>query len=326
MKKGYTMHPFFFFFFQFGLMQSTFAQKVPLVAVTYDFNPVSRLGDHLICYLHAKWISYKYNIPLLYKPFPHSDKFLLDDLECRYFFNEREQQISVVEVYGRFQKKNFLKALRKDIVFTVPYFPESYGEREAYRNNKGFHWPNFAVDWKDEKFRGLVTEMLKPKKPLKLLDFPNDKLSVAIHVRTGGGFDHEDLGEDILFTGKLPPKKFYLDALEALQKLLPDQELYFYIFTDDSHPEKLASWIEDHLKNLRTAPFTVGYRILENKHDLNILEDMFSMLQFDCLIRPESNFSIIPSLLKDYKILIHPLKWYKRKNDTPLVKLNIVSN
>lgn len=324
MKKGYLLHPFFFFFFQFSPLQSACAQEVPYVAVTYDFDKAARLGDNLICYLHAKWISYKYNIPLLYKPFPHSDEFLFDDLECRYFFDQRVREIPVVRGYDRFQK--FRKVLKRDIVFTVPYFPESFGEREVYKKNNGIHFPCFAVDWKEEKFRGLVTEMLKPKKPLKLLDFPNDKLSVAIHVRTGGGFDREGLGEDILFTGKLPPKKFYLDALEALQKLLPDQELYFYIFTDDSHPEKLASWIEDHLKNLRTAPFTVGYRILENKHDLNILEDMFSMLQFDCLIRPESNFSIIPSLLKDYKILIHPLEWYKRKNDHPLVTLKIVSN
>jgi hypothetical protein len=36
------------------------------------------------------------------------------------------------------------------------------------------------------------------------------------------------------------------------------------------------------------------------------LEDFFSLFQFDVLIRPQSNFSLIPSLLHDYALLCFP--------------------
>src|SRR5665213_983093 len=52
-------------------------------AVTYEFSG-GRLGDNLLSYLHAKWISYRHQIPLLYKPFKYSDKLMLDTNEIRF--------------------------------------------------------------------------------------------------------------------------------------------------------------------------------------------------------------------------------------------------
>ncbi|NDD58753.1 MAG: hypothetical protein EBZ47_05820 [Chlamydiae bacterium] len=43
-----------------------------------------RFGDRLIAYMHAKWLSYKYNIPMLYIPFAYSDDLILDDIELQY--------------------------------------------------------------------------------------------------------------------------------------------------------------------------------------------------------------------------------------------------
>src|SRR5271169_5509481 len=43
--------------------------------------PSGRFGDQLIAYMHAKWLSYRHDIPLLYKPFIFSHELLLDEKE-----------------------------------------------------------------------------------------------------------------------------------------------------------------------------------------------------------------------------------------------------
>ncbi len=54
------------------------------------------------------------------------------------------------------------------------------------------------------------------------------------------------------------------------------------------------------------APIEFDFRKTGNRHDANVLEDFFSLFLFDILIRPDSNFSLVPSLLHDYAILVTP--------------------
>jgi hypothetical protein len=323
MKTSYLFTLCLYSIFSLTLYRPVHADETYAVAVTYDYDIKARLGDNLMCYLHAKWVSYKNGIPILYKPFPYSDLFTFDEVETRYSLDKKTDKIVLRAGISSIEKQK--KLIKRNAIFIIPYFPESFGEREIYRMRNNIVFPYFQVDWKEEKFRAILKEMLKPKKPVELLECPRDKLTVAIHCRMGGGFDREGLGEDPLFAGKLPPVKFYLDALNLFCKLCPTEDIYFHVFTDDAHPERLAFLIEDHVKSLRSAPFSVGYRTKGNSHRQNILEDMFSMMQFDCLIRPESNFSIIPSLLKEYKILIHPDIWYT-KGDLKYMKLKVTKN
>jgi hypothetical protein len=44
----------------------------------------------------------------------------------------------------------------------------------------------------------------------------------------------------------------------------------------------------------------------ESSCKTNILEDFFALTQFDCLIRPDSHFSIAASKIADYKVIISP--------------------
>ena len=55
--------------------------------VTYQL-PYGRLGDKLITYVHAKWISYKYGLKLLYRPFEYSDKLMLSKIEQPFGFRK----------------------------------------------------------------------------------------------------------------------------------------------------------------------------------------------------------------------------------------------
>ena len=49
-----------------------------------------------------------------------------------------------------------------------------------------------------------------------------------------------------------------------------------------------------------------NYRKLNNFHKKNVLEDFFSFFNFDILIRPQSHFSMIPSLIHDFAIVYSP--------------------
>ena len=45
---------------------------------------------------------------------------------------------------------------------------------------------------------------------------------------------------------------------------------------------------------------------IDNYHNANVLEDFFSMMDFDCLIRPGSHYSRFVQRLGNNKIVIYP--------------------
>ncbi len=49
-----------------------------------------------------------------------------------------------------------------------------------------------------------------------------------------------------------------------------------------------------------------GTREEGNRHDLNVMDDFFALLDFDCLIRPDSNFSICAEILGNHKVVVSP--------------------
>ena len=66
--------------------------------------PGGRLGDQLIAYMHAKWVSYLYDIPLLYKPFHYSNDLVLDDKEELYrrlLLFERDLKVEDLKIVAR---------------------------------------------------------------------------------------------------------------------------------------------------------------------------------------------------------------------------------
>ena len=261
----------FILLIQIHTPSNLFSDHKNLTAVTYEFSG-GRLGDNLITYLHAKWISYKYEIPLLYKPFDYSNEFYFDEIESKYNITETLKYKRSVFL-GR--EKNISANHLQSTLYIVPYFPESTCERLYFRDRHGDYFPYFQVDWKDKKFKALAREMLRPKKPIKLCECPKDKITIAVHVRTGGGFDAANFS--FLQPIKCPPETFYLEQLTTICKLFPDEELYFHIFTDDQNPAQIAKRFQSYLGEER-AHF--AYRRDDNFHDQNVLEDLFSMMQF----------------------------------------------
>ncbi len=278
-------------------------------AVTYDFTG-GRFGDNLIAYLHAKWLSYHYQIPLLYKPFPYSTELVMDEKEIHYDA-ARHPYLRHMQYSGQ----NLFHELHHDCVFIAKYFPEVESEK------KYPYYYVFPVDWKNQNFRKIAKEMISTKKELALTYPPQDMLGVALHIRQGGGYDSHDAGfRDPL---KFPPITFYIESLKIILDLFKDKSIYCHVFTDALQPGELVNQIQ---QALPYAPIIFNYREKDNRHWANVLEDFHSLFNFDILIRGESNYSIVPSLLHDYAVFCYPKNFSKHDGRVTIDQIQVEIN
>ncbi len=255
-----------------------------------------RLGDNLIAYLHAKWISYKTGLPLLanYWGFNHAEEFVLFDKELNLDYTlHPANKIEINQLYRT------PKAENEPTTFWIPYFPESSWE---WAENGGDWCRFYEVDWKDPVFRKQALEMIAPKNKLQLARPPKGGVSIAIHARDGGNFEYKSPQYDAPL--KRPPMSYYRDALQKVVKLFPGKPLYCFIFTDAVEPESIVDMITEGLAP--DTPIIIDWRRDATDDPKNVVADFFSLFHYDVLIRPESNFSMVPSLLKDYDVLVVP--------------------
>lgn len=259
-------------------------------AVTYNVSP-GRFGDQLLCYLHAKWISYKYGLPLLYKPLRCSEDFALHDLE-ELWTEEKQRQFRAVISYngeGDFSDDSTL--------YIIPFFSANEDDRRHCPD-----WLYFPIDWKDENFCRIIRACFAPRKKYPPVVFPDPtRLNVALHVRRGGGVDNEYAHH--YWPLRFPPDTYYIEALRKLCALFPGRKFYVHIFTDDLEPLDI---LRSYRQELRDLPIRWGCRKEENGPDIHVMEDFFAMMQFDCLIRSVSNYTLIQARTADYQVVISP--------------------
>lgn len=285
----------------------------PRCAITYNFSG-GRFGDNLIAYLHARYIAYLYDVPFLYKPFDYSNELALDTLETKY------DEKKVKKIFNRRVtfKHNDTISINKDepILYIISYFPECLEECKVINF---FH---FKTDWNNPGFKKLLQPLIKPKKKLKTAKPPRNKISIAVHVRKGGGVDNPLLSEqplhitgsendshkyfDVGYPLKVPPDSYYIEQLQWISNYFNHQSLYVYIFTDDRNPQRLVQLYKQAV-NLPNIEFVCRTR--GNHHAQNVLEDFFSMTKFNCLIRSTSNYALSNSCIFDYDIVISPASY-----------------
>lgn len=177
-------------------------------AVSYKVKQ-GRLGDQLLCYLHAKWISHRYGLLLLYKPFLHSEDFALHDFE-EWWTEEKEQQFNAVITYKGDEDFSHDSAL-----YLIPYFSATADDRPLYPDSI-----YFPIDWKDESFLSKMRRCFAARKKYPALVFPDpERLTVALHVRRGGTYDHPD--SYLKGPLRFPPDSYYCEALRKLCGLFP---------------------------------------------------------------------------------------------------------
>lgn len=273
------------------------ADEIPS-AVTYKLK-TGRFGDQLIAFSHAVWFSYILDIPVYYKPFLYSDQLRLHTdpslIREGQFSPRQTLELDTVEDY-----LEFFKALHSDkqahgILYEVPYYPDStylYDGRPQSQYTE--------VNWKDTQFLHRLCDLIRPVKEYPLPELPKDRAAVALHYRSGRGYDKRDW--QLNYPLKGPPDIFYIEALARLYEVI-DKPLYVFVFTDDPEPKKVLHKLQS---SFTKENIVFACREGLNRHDANVLEDLFSFGAFDYLIRPDSNFSFIASLLFSFKIVVSP--------------------
>ena len=195
------------------------------------YAATGRLGDQLLAYLHSKWISYRYGIPFLYKPFDYSDQFVFHEEEIPYETKAYYFPHVIVPRHGDNIDYN---AYGSGTLFDIQYFSESPWERLIW----GYQWYTFSVDWKDPTFRKEMQRLIKPRFPIPPHEIPKDRISIALHIRLGGGFDPPRTWA--AYPAKFPPPSYYIEQLRTIYALFKKKPLYVYLFTDDQNPLELV--------------------------------------------------------------------------------------
>ena len=277
--------------------------------ITYELSG-GRLGDNLIAYLHAKWLSHVHGIPLLYKPFEFSSDMVLSKTDLPI------ENIDLSScILHKYRKGMSIEKTSDNIstVYVVHYFPESSWEKTWGTRHNGKSWVDiFDVNWNDSVFKTLAREAITPSKPLKLVIPPENTLSIAIHFREGGGFDTNI--DALNLPLKFPPFEFYVEALRTICRSSQSQKIYCYLFTDAQEP---GLWAEKIQKAIgQNQNIIIDYRKTNNNHNQNILEDFFSLFTFNILIYPQSNFSMVAALIHNYQ------STYTLSSDHPKVNDN----
>jgi len=273
----------------------TFDINIPITkssAVTYTFSG-GRLGDNLLSYLHAKWISFLHNIPLLYASFTYSHSLKLHDIE-KYPYQKYAPYFTKTHVVAHGEEMNIDP--QAGILYIVHYFPEV--DYEEYK-------PRFKVDWHNKQFKALVQQLIAPRKAgVGKATLSKSRVNVALHMRKGGGFDRDGLYKVYQsWPEKFPEDEYYIEQIKKMYELCNNAPLHIHIFTDDRDPALLMKKLSEAVKPLNIE---FSCRVRGNKHDAHVLDDLFAMAKFDCLIRPDSNFSVIAEKIGDYKFVIAP--------------------
>lgn len=275
-------------------------------AITYGGG--GRLGDNILDYVHAKWISYKWGIPLLFNPFEYSDQFVFDDVEEK--ITPEHRVVFHEQIITSLQQLN--KKIEVDTLYFLPHACDSYDEY-IFNGSYGTYVP---VDWDDDLFRNMMVRLIAPKNPLTLIEPPKGIVTVALHYRTGGGYiwDTDEMKRGLPL--RFPNNKYYVEQLTKLHEMVNDEPMYVHIFTDHPNPKEVRAFFR---KAFPQSNIEFACRITGNRHDANVLEDLFSMTKFDCLIRPMSHYSLTASHIGNFKIEFFPKHGYWTKKNRFIV-------
>jgi hypothetical protein len=135
-------------------------------------------------------------------------------------------------------------------------------------------------------------------------------------MRKGGGAPMDNAKEKERCPLRFVPNEFFVSQIDRIAQMFEGQRLYVYIFTDHQNPKKLARKLSVALNN---ENIIFDYRKDDNRHDLNVLEDFFSMMQFDCLIRPGSHFSRFVERLGNAHLAIYPYSVKQKEGEKPVI-------
>lgn len=270
-----------FFLSMVMILLSPCYAKIGPSAITWKPNG-GRFGDDLLSYSKTKWLSMQFNIPIICQPFSYSDELMLHENET----------FSTEECLSQFSSTKQL--IKEPPYILVPNNSTLYVSR----------WKTeIDIDWFDIEFLEELKKNIAPRYTLEKVTIPEGVVSVAVHVRNGGTFAADTQEEKERCPLRFVPEEFFIEQVHRIAYMFPDDMIYVHIFTDHPNPTKLVKKFKYRLNNPR---ITFGCRAEGNSHKANVLEDFFSMMDFDCLIRPGSHFTRFVQRLGRNTVVIYP--------------------
>lgn len=340
-------HFIFFLVSVFSFAPHILAKKAtrskPLHAITYRIEEWRRLGDCITTVCKTLYFAKAHGLSIYYRDFPYFDQFALSQ-NATLLTPEIIQSFSkVVPITTQAELAEHLKS-NEPTLFECQFLSETP--------------PMYSVTREFPEFEMLIKKALTPLIDIPNLAKPPAVVTVALHVRKGGGFD-KPLGSkqeygpdhvmpkgfyikknsppgshidawpikwpaspmfieaikhyiykkinfsDYIWPIKFPCDQYYIDCLKELAAMMPGKNLLVYIFTDDPEPEKIMERYSVQLKDYPRIIFS--YRTKDNHHTKNVIEDLFSLTQCDCLISASSSFATVAQLLGNHEILMFPV-------------------
>lgn len=250
-------------------------------AVTYQSSQ-GGFADRFLGYIHAKWVSYTSGVPLLYRPFLYADTFALHEFE----------ELNIP--YNSLKFYELGQSWQPSTLYIIPYFSECHDDWQFEKI--------LQINWKDSGFIELLRKSFRPRQAYPKIPLSSDFINVAVHMRRGGVYEKSS---DVRYFWPLrfAPDSYYIEALRILCSHFPNQKIYAHIFTDDLEPGVI---IDRLVQTLHDLPIVFGGKREGNGGLTDIEEDFIAMMDFDCLIRSQSNFSFIPAKIAGYKLVITP--------------------
>lgn len=264
-----------------------------------------RFGDQLVKLFNAMYVAHHYHLPLIYRPFEFSDQLKINILYDVYYDGIEKKYDKVVEIFNDY---DFKIDPNKNILYLVGI---RFKPKNILKNKEDFI----------ARYRAAVTPINQPS----LLQLSSEYINVAVHVRRGTGFDrpvnsNTVCDADRKWPLKFPPESFYIDELQRISDFFPNNDIYCYIFSDDENVLVIKKRIEASV-NRNNCIFD-SRDLFDYKHATVI--DFFNMMQFDCLIRPQSSYSKMIEKLGNFSIVISPADFYWYDEELFIAKSKIV--
>jgi len=262
------------------------AAAQPSAYITNQTFSCGRLGAEIGGYLKAKIFARTLNLPFLLSPFNNSNGLRLHAVEThipkKHRLRKNAIAVKTIEEVVAAEDKRRVGSTRHPILYVI-----KHGGR--------FMEKPLCKEMQEE-----IRNLIAPIKATPKLKQVADVETVAIHVRTGGGYDPKKTVQ--ASTRRFPPLSFYAKQLQFLASQHANQRLRVHIFTDDARPDHIAKKI----KQLVNTHNIVGYDCREkgNRHDRNVLEDLFLMAQCTYLIKPWSSYSGAAIIIGNYKAIL----------------------
>lgn len=282
MKKSISFYLLFFLFF--SLQADSY--------VSYELSP-GRFGDHLSNYLHAKWVSSHTELPLIFSPFEFSDYLHLSDVEK---FKSTDSVFYKNKIIFT-SNKQLKEEIFNDTLYFVPHFT-TFSTDCVYQDRTVGAYQ--LIDWRDKSFLTLARELVSLKSKESFApEINKERVAVALHIRDGGAYDPANHKPS--FPLRFLPLESYFRSLSALINYLSSKPLTFVIFSDAVDRDALKRKIEDYL--LQNFP-NLDVEIQISVGD--VLEDFFSLTEFEYIVGPESLFSYNAAKLGKCLLFLKP--------------------